>query len=84
MPPRDFAFWAKSLRFRLLGEIPAGAITNPKRYRKEYSTDSSHYKGRKCTENNTEMLGTYGAIYMGKPEIPHGKSNGTRKSVWEA
>ena len=30
------------------------------------------------------MLGSYQSIYAGKPEIPDGKSNGTRKSVWES
>ena len=30
------------------------------------------------------MLGSYQSTYAGKLEIPAGKSNGTRKSVWEA
>ena len=60
-------------------------ITNLKRSRlREFSTDSSHWKRKKYTENNKEMLGSYQSTYAGKLEIPDGKSNGTRKSVWEA
>ena len=48
-------------------------ITNLKRSRlRECSTDSSHWKRKKCTENNKEMLGSYQSIYAGKPEIPDG------------
>jgi len=36
----------------------------------------------KLTNSNALYIKAY--IYMGKPEVPVGKSNGSRHSIWEA